>query len=120
MPAQTLALPVCSAEPLSQVSYPASYSFGTVWNVHSLRPVRTSYAWTSPGGSCRVRSSPMVPRPESAIELPMITTSPATRGRLAEKFVLRRTFRMPSVRSTLPASPNASSGWPVRASSEIR
>ncbi len=84
-----------------------------VWKVQSLRPVRTSYACTSPGGIRRVRE-------ESPIELPTTTMSPATRGRRAEKLVLRTTSRMPMVRSTLPSSPNAGSGWPVRASSDSR
>ena len=84
-----------------------------VWNVQSLRPVRTSYAWTSPGGIWRVRE-------ESWIELPTMTMSPATSGRRAEKFVPRTTSRMPVVRSTLPFSPNAGSGSPVRASSDSR
>ena len=91
-----------------------------VWNVQSFRPVRTSNAWTSPGGTSRVRGSPIRPRPPSEIELPTTTTSPATSGCRADQFVLRTMCRMPAARSARPLSPNAGSGRPVRASIDRR
>ena len=83
-----------------------------VWNVQSFRPVRTSYAWTSPGGISFVRKP-------SAMALPTTTTSPAISERRAAKLVPRTASRMPTMMSTLPSTPNSGSGSPVRASIEI-
>ena len=51
---QTPTLPVTRHESPSQVSLPNSSPCGMVWNIHFMRPVRTSKPRIHPGGASRV------------------------------------------------------------------
>src|SRR6187549_2012535 len=109
----TLALPEYSDEWSSQVSAPNSPALGMGLNDQTRLPVRTSNAWTIPGGA-------RLSYTWSVIELPTTMTLPATSGRLAVKFNARIASGTPTVRSARPPVPNAESGFPVLASIDRR
>src|SRR6516164_8755719 len=118
----TPVLPLVAHDSRSQVSLPNSPGRGIVLNVHSVLPVRTSYAWTSPFVLLWV----LTVRPSRNDE-PTSTTSFATVG--VEWSPISPVSRLicsplpttaPIFMSTIPSLPNVLIGWPVCAFSDTR